>query len=132
METHVRTSKRYLETIIASLALFFVASHGDNYDYTLSRGLTSFPTPLPSSIEPSSPRLDSTILYYSIQAYEILSDAEKRKKYDLFGLVDDGDGGGGGGGDPFGDGFDPFTVFQQMFERQGGGNREKGLGFRYF
>jgi DnaJ-class molecular chaperone len=64
------------------------------------------------------------------QAYEILSDAEKRKKYDLFGLVDDGEGGGGGGSDPFGDGFDPFTVFQQMFERQGGGNREKGLGFR--
>ena len=44
------------------------------------------------------------------KAYEVLSDAEKRKNYDMFGLdgVNSGLGGSGGGGNP-------FDVFSDIF-----------------
>jgi hypothetical protein len=57
------------------------------------------------------------------QAYETLSNAESRKKYDTFGDMEDlaGGGGGGFGFGGFEQGFDPFNVFQQVFEQHGAG-----------
>jgi len=49
-------------------------------------------------------------------AYEVLSDEEKRKKYDAYG--EDGLKEGGGGGH-----HDPFDIFSQFF---GGGGRQRG------
>ncbi|AMV22104.1 DnaJ C-terminal domain-containing protein [Planctomyces sp. SH-PL14] len=48
------------------------------------------------------------------EAYEVLGDEEKRKKYDQFGDAYEyvqGAGGGGGGAGPFPGGFDPSSVF---------------------
>ncbi|KAK8954556.1 hypothetical protein KSP39_PZI002893 [Platanthera zijinensis] len=55
------------------------------------------------------------------QAYEVLSDSEKREIYDEHGedALKEGMGGGGGGG-----GHDPFDIFQSLF----GGNGELGGG----
>ncbi|KDO34548.1 hypothetical protein SPRG_00611 [Saprolegnia parasitica CBS 223.65] len=50
-------------------------------------------------------------------AYEVLSDTEKRKKYDMYGEDGLKDNGGGGGG-----GHDPFDIFSQFF---GGGGRQR-------
>ena len=49
------------------------------------------------------------------KAYETLSDADRRKKYDLFGDIEEQEGGAGGGG------ADPFDLFQQFFNQRGGG-----------
>ncbi|KAF0699840.1 Aste57867_9616 [Aphanomyces stellatus] len=50
-------------------------------------------------------------------AYEVLSNEEKRKKYDMYGEDGLKEGGGGGGG-----GHDPFDIFSQFF---GGGGRQR-------
>ncbi|CCE90508.1 Scj1p TDEL_0B03790 [Torulaspora delbrueckii] len=55
------------------------------------------------------------------EAYEVLSDPEKRKIFDQYGadaLKNGGPGGPGGGGGGFND---PFDIFEQMFNRGGGG-----------
>lgn len=52
------------------------------------------------------------------EAYEILSDAEKRKIFDQYGAEGLKNGGPGGGGGGF---HDPFDIFEQMFNRGGGG-----------
>ncbi|MBO6012591.1 MAG: molecular chaperone DnaJ [Bacteroidales bacterium] len=48
------------------------------------------------------------------EAYEVLSDAQKRARYDQYGFEDPGMGGFGGGA-----GFNPFDIFNSFF---GGGN----------
>lgn len=71
------------------------------------------------------------------EAYEILSDEEKRKQYDQFGHAFEGGGGpggaggfygatGGGAGGGFPGGFDPNDIFSQFF---GGGFGGGGGGF---
>lgn len=64
------------------------------------------------------------------EAYEVLSDADKRKQYDTFGRNGPGAGGGGGGpggfgpgGFPggFGPGMDPMDIFSHFFGFASGG-----------
>lgn len=50
------------------------------------------------------------------KAYEILSDKEKKMKYDRFGIIDDDINGGHAGG------FDPFEQFADFFKGFGGGH----------
>ena len=65
------------------------------------------------------------------EAYEVLSDPERRRVFDQFGAegVRNGAGGqggfGGAGGQPF---HDPFDIFEQMFHGQEGGNPFGGRG----
>lgn len=54
------------------------------------------------------------------EAHQVLSDPEKRKRYDQFGTADEQQFGGGGG--PFGGGFD-FSGFEDLFNFGGGGRR---------
>jgi DnaJ-class molecular chaperone len=59
------------------------------------------------------------------EAYEILSNAEKREQYDQGVEVEDmdgGGGGGGGGGHGFGGhgGIDPAMLFHMFMQQQGG------------
>ncbi len=53
------------------------------------------------------------------EAYEALSDPQKRAHYDRFGSTGGPGGGGGGGGDPFGGGFG--DIFDAFFNMNGGG-----------
>ncbi|KAI9023668.1 hypothetical protein CLU79DRAFT_747646 [Phycomyces nitens] len=57
------------------------------------------------------------------EAYEILSDEQKRQQYDQFGHGFEGGGPGGfhGGGGGFPGGFDPNDIFSQFFGGGGGG-----------
>ena len=55
------------------------------------------------------------------EAYDVLSDPEKRKTYDQFGHAGVGAGAGAGGG-PGGPGFDPFEAFRRSQQGRGGGN----------
>ncbi|MCM8540886.1 MAG: molecular chaperone DnaJ [Lentisphaeraceae bacterium] len=70
-------------------------------------------------------------------AYEVLSDENKRSKYDRFGhdAYTQSGGGGGGGGDPFdifsqvfggGGGGGGSSIFDQLFGGGGGGGRRQG------
>ncbi|KAI8057315.1 hypothetical protein BDF22DRAFT_670799 [Syncephalis plumigaleata] len=56
-------------------------------------------------------------------AYEVLSDSEKRQRYDMYGAEGVEDNGGGGF-----DFHDPFDIFSQFFG--GGGGRNSGGGHR--
>lgn len=58
------------------------------------------------------------------EAYDVLSDDNKRARYDQFGHSAPGGFGGAGGGNPFGDaGFDPMDIFNSFFGGGfGGGN----------
>jgi molecular chaperone DnaJ len=62
------------------------------------------------------------------EAYQVLSDADRRAKYDQFGHAAEQMGGGGGspfegmGGQDFGD------IFDMFFSGQGGGRRQRGPG----
>ncbi len=67
------------------------------------------------------------------EAYEVLSDEDKRSRYDRFGHSM-GAGQGGFGGFDFGGGVDPFDLFSQFFggggSRQGGRRTNKGSDLR--
>lgn len=58
------------------------------------------------------------------EAYEVLSDSDKRARYDQFGHAGvDPNFGGGAGGDPFGGGFDFTDIFDSFFGGGFGGGR---------
>ena len=60
------------------------------------------------------------------EAYEVLSDKDKRARYDQFGHagVDPNFGGGAGGGSPFQGGFDFTDIFDSFFGGGFGGGRK--------
>lgn len=60
------------------------------------------------------------------EAYSVLSDDQKRARYDQFGHAGMGDFGGGGGGQA-GD-FDPFDLFRSFFSQSGMGGFEDMFG----
>ena len=71
---------------------------------------------LAQKFHPDKPKGDETKFKQISEAYEVLSDLEKRQKYDQFGKdAVTGNGAGGAGG-----GADPFDMFSSMF---GGGMR---------
>lgn len=61
------------------------------------------------------------------EAYEVLSDDDRRARYDRFGHGAEEFGGGGGGGQAYGD---PFEAFREAFGQQRGGFRAGGFGGR--
>ncbi len=58
------------------------------------------------------------------EAYGVLSDKDKRARYDQYGFNDPTQGFGGAGGNPFGEGFSGFGGFEDIFSSFfGGGGR---------
>lgn len=69
------------------------------------------------------------------EAYEILSDEQKRAAYDRYGhaaFQQGGMGGGGFGGGGGGGGVDPFEVFREVFGGGGGGGGSGGIFEEFF
>ncbi len=68
------------------------------------------------------------------EAYEVLSDDQKRATYDRFGHAGLSNSGGGSGFSGFGGFSDPFDIFEQVFGGMGGfsrgGNRQRRQGPR--
>lgn len=68
------------------------------------------------------------------EAYEVLSDDNKRARYDRYGHQMGNAGAGGFGGFDFGGGIDPFDLFSQFFGGNGGrggqGNASRGSDLR--
>lgn len=65
------------------------------------------------------------------EAYDVLSDADKRAAYDRFGHAAFAQGGGGGGGRSAA-GHDPFDIFREVFGGGGGGAQGMGGIFEQF
>jgi len=74
------------------------------------------------------------------EAYEVLSDTQKRSMYDRFGHAGVGGNAGGFGGFDFGAGRDPFEIFEEVFgsfggfganRRQTGRRPRRGADLRY-
>jgi molecular chaperone DnaJ len=61
------------------------------------------------------------------EAYSVLSDEQKRARYNQFGHAGMGDFGGGGAG-PMGGDFDPFDLFRSFFSQAGMGGFEDIFG----
>lgn len=60
------------------------------------------------------------------EAYGVLSDKDKRARYDQYGFNDPTQGfGGAGGGNPFGEGFSGFGGFEDIFSSFFGGGRSQ-------
>ncbi|HEV2527244.1 MAG TPA: molecular chaperone DnaJ [Thermomicrobiales bacterium] len=59
------------------------------------------------------------------EAYEVLSDQQRRAQYDRFGHVDPSMGGGGFGGDPFGGGSPFGDIFDTFFGASNGSGRRR-------
>ena len=66
------------------------------------------------------------------EAYDVLSDDNKRARYDQFGHAGMGGAGGYGGGNPFGGaGFDPMDIFNQFFGGGAGGFSANGRTYTF-
>ncbi len=64
------------------------------------------------------------------EAYGVLSDKDKRARYDQYGFNDPTQGFSGQGGNPFGDGFGSFGGFEDIFSQFFGGGRSQSSGRR--
>ncbi len=64
------------------------------------------------------------------EAYDVLSDAEKRSAYDRYGHQAFAQGGGGGGRSAAG--HDPFDIFREVFGANGGGGGGGGIFDQFF
>ena len=68
---------------------------------------------LSKQYHPDSPTGDQEKFVKIAEAYEVLTDDEKKKIYDKYGEEGLKQGGGGGGGGGFGGFRDPFDIFSQ-------------------
>ena len=61
------------------------------------------------------------------EAFEVLSDPQKKQRWDQGETLDEINGNGGGGGRRGGGGMDPSDIFR-MYAQQGGGGMPRGFG----